>query len=102
MGMCDGWFEVFTPTCEEVELLFLFFKSEKHAARYRPARRPRDGFCFESLQASYFFSTAKRSNQERPLATKVLNRTKRLILGSLQMCSLQLSLKWHPCHLPLK
>ena len=53
-----------------------FFKLEKHATRHRP-----DGFCLESLQASDFFTTTKRSNQERPLATKVFNRTKRLILG---------------------
>jgi hypothetical protein len=34
---------------------------------------------------TYFFATAKKSRQKRPLATKVLNRTKRLILGSFQM-----------------
>jgi len=32
-----------------------------------------------------FFSTAKRSQQERPLAAKVLNRKKWLILGSFRM-----------------
>jgi hypothetical protein len=49
-----------------------------------------DGFCLESFRASYSFSTAKKSNQKMPLATKVLNRTKRLILGSFRMCPFNL------------
>jgi hypothetical protein len=28
---------------------------QEHALRHRPARRPLDGFCLESLHASYFF-----------------------------------------------
>jgi hypothetical protein len=34
----------------------------------------------------YFLPTAAKSKQKVPLATKILNRTKRLILGSFQMC----------------
>jgi hypothetical protein len=34
----------------------------------------------------YFLPTAAKSKQKVPPATKVLNRTKRLILGSFQMC----------------
>jgi len=45
----------------------------------------RDGFCLESFQASYSFSAAKMSNQKMPLAAKVLNRKKWLILGSFRM-----------------
>jgi hypothetical protein len=35
---------------------------------------------------TYFFAAAKKSRQKRPLAAKVFNRTKRLILGSFQTC----------------
>jgi hypothetical protein len=35
---------------------------------------------------TYFLATAQESKQRKPLTTKVFNRTKRLILGSLQMC----------------
>jgi hypothetical protein len=44
-----------------------------------------DGFCLESLRASYSFSTAKKSIQKMPLAAKVLNRKKWLIIGSFRM-----------------
>jgi hypothetical protein len=54
-----------------------------------------DGFCLESFRASYSLSTAKKSNQKMPLATKVLNRKKWLILWaptalSFRMCPFNL------------
>jgi hypothetical protein len=44
-----------------------------------------DGLCLESLRARYSFSTAKKSIQKMPLATKIFNRKKWLILKSFRM-----------------
>jgi hypothetical protein len=52
-----------------------------------------DGFCLESFRASYSFSTAKKSNQKMPLATKVLNRTKMAYSWVVPNVSLQPPLK---------
>jgi hypothetical protein len=119
-----AWMQVSVSAC------FISLKRQEHASRHHSARLPPDGFCLEPLRTRYSFSTAKKSIQTKwsgtilnickmarrakykdilckmPLATKVFNRTKRLVLWaptalSLQMCSLQLSLKWHPARRPL-
>jgi hypothetical protein len=51
---------------EKIKVRILKHASHNHS-RY---------FCLDSFQAVDYFSTAKRSHQERPLATKILNRKK--------------------------
>ncbi|MGS2719982.1 hypothetical protein [Paraglaciecola aestuariivivens] len=67
-------------------------------AHWRPA-----SFVSNPFEPVTFSSTAKNKvTKKMPPPLKVLNRKKWLILGARNNESIQISLKWHPCHLPLK
>tara|TARA_R110000868_G_scaffold235884_1_gene489799 strand:- start:1698 stop:2093 length:396 start_codon:yes stop_codon:yes gene_type:complete len=104
------WFSRFesngfaAKVCAALTGVYSFFKTEnqKYASRHRPwwflrvaALPPKHVLCtLESIPdfkqhpccLTYFLATAQESKQRKPLTTKVFNRTKKLILRSLQMC----------------